>query len=136
MSDSLFQIAQDFFGHVQSLPKGRDQLSKFDKTIEFEVADDKPFSVEVKSGAVSLREGISKPEDVTCIRFRVYRDVLIRLFTCKMRFTDAYTHMSDRDPNKVKQHLYVREQPGVGGTEGGIIVRWVGRLIRIGQELT
>jgi hypothetical protein len=136
MNDSLIEIAQDFFSHLQSLPKGREELSKFDQKVEFVVPDDKPFTLEVKGGAASVRHGVSEPEDMKCIRLTAYKDVLVRLFTCRLRFTDAYTHMADRDPEKAKKHLYAREQPGIGGTEGGVLLRWIGRLVRIGQELT
>ncbi len=135
MSDSLLQMTQMFFENLQKLPKGRGELIKFAKVVEFDIADDAPFTLEVKGGMASIRPGISDPADMNYVRLKVYKDVLTRLLTCRMRFTDAYTHMSDRDPNKVKQHLYVREQPGLGGTDGGVLVRWVGRLIRIGQEL-
>ncbi len=135
MSDNLVEIARTFFDDLEKLPAGKEELNKFDRKVEFELIDDRPFTAAIRSGKVSVTEGITEPPDMAALRFKTSRDVITRLFNGKIRFTDAYTHMVERDPGEAKKRLYVREQPGVGGTSAGVLVRWVARLIRLGQEL-
>ena len=135
MAENLYEVARQFFNDVNTSSNTREELGKFNQKFEFEVADDDPFTLTIENAEISLNQGITGPENFDAIRFMTGREVLLKLFSRKMRFTDAYTHMRERDTRKAIGRLYVREIPGVGGTDGGVLVRWLARLIRMGQEL-
>ncbi len=132
---SVKEMAQRFFVNIQDSPQGRDILGKFNCRIEFELTDGESVSVNVRDGRVSTTAISDESNGSHTVHFITDHETLARLFGGKLRFTDAYTHQRGRSGGLAKGHLYVREAPGIGGTLGGVLVRWIGRLVRTGQEL-
>ena len=136
MAEALVELAERFFGNLQYFPEAQKELKRYDRQIQFELTDDESFFVDVKGGKVSINRGITRIGAQGPIYFVTDRETLISLFRGKERFANLYEYRPGINPAEVKGRLYVRVTPMVAsGMVGGVLIWWLGKLIRMGQEL-
>ena len=131
MTADIFQMVVKFFGNLQDSAPGQQELKRFDRKIEFEVRDGEPFFVEIKGGKASVKQGKPdiQPGEPEPLRFSTFTNALSRLFQGKARYTDLLYHLpGSKDRLKLVSG-------GSLGFFGAPLTTWVGKLIRIGQEV-
>ena len=116
---SIVEIADEFFARLNSTEETKDLLRRFDQKIQFELKDDKPFYVWIRGGEVSITEGEAEPSLEEVFTVESDRDTLMEIFSGKLRPFDAICQM--------KLHMLEVAKSPIKG--------WLGKLIRIGQDL-
>lgn len=134
MVQASIEVAKNFWGNLEQSQEAQTELRKYDRQIQFELVDDESFFVDIKGGKVSINKGKAKTStEQGPIYFVTDKETLLGLFRGKLRFTTLYAYAPGTTSGKGK--LYAKPSPGVAtGMIGGVLIYWVGKLIRMGQE--
>jgi len=120
--------ARLFFARLQGDSAGKNILYEQNHRIEFDLEDGHTFYVEILRGKVKVRAGSYHPRcfnSPDLIHFQLKMETLVRMFSGKIRFTDA---LIPADPNGHDRMLLLE-----CGLFKWSVLNWVGRLFRAGQ---
>lgn len=128
----MFNEAKRFFENLNGNDEAKAEMKRFNKTVHFKVEDGEDFWVNIKEGACQVDK---KPDEgLKSLTYFIYAELLDKIIKGKIRFTDAYMGQLTKNRGD-KRFLRPQEAPAFGGSLGGTLVVWTGKLIRIAQEI-
>ena len=74
------ELAKAHFDKLVSSPEGREEVSKFDAIMQFDLKDDDSFYIEVKKGKVSVTKGKAPAESQNVMTFMTDQATVREIF--------------------------------------------------------
>jgi hypothetical protein len=124
----LMQETEQFFRRLEQTDRGRKLLAENLHQIEFDVADDSAFWLEIRNGQLLVHVGHVEPrqfDNPGLIHFRLTASTLRKLLRGEIRFTDGLipTGPDGEDSILLLECTLFKWS----------ILSWVGRMIRTAQ---
>lgn len=76
-----YEMAKSHFEKLSSSPEGKEELSKFNEIIQFELKDDESFYIDIGAGKVSIKKGKAPVEPGNMVTFITDQATVKEIFT-------------------------------------------------------